>query len=214
MTDEKETHMEFKRAHRAEKRAAVANKLMNIVLDEEKSRLYDQFVGYYQQMHENPKLFLGMTTQHHVRDIRKLVQKHEAETILDYGCGKGMQYIGERVHEKWNNTLPHCYDPGVRGIHKKPMVQFDGVICCDVLEHIPEMLIPETISELGWYAKKFLFVNVAIKLAGKNLPSGENVHVTVRPREWWIEQFEEHLTKDIDFVLNTGDLGKGDADEE
>lgn len=207
--NEKFDHMEFKRAHRAEKRAAVESKLMNIVLDEEKTRVFDQFVEFYQQMHENPKWFLGMTTQHHVRDIRKLVRKHHAKTLLDYGCGKGIQYLGERLHEHWSNILPHCYDPGVRGLHKKPTRQFDGVICCDVLEHIPELLIPDTISELGWYAKKFLFVNVAVRPAGKFLPNGENVHVTVHPREWWEVQFHLYLTKDIDFVLNIDDLDKG-----
>lgn len=210
---EKESHMEFKRAHRAEKMEHTEFKWMCRNLDREKTETFDRFVGFYKQMHENPKLFLGMTTQHHIREIRKLVRKHKTKSLLDYGCGKGMQYIGERLHEEWGGILPHCYDPGVRGLHKKPQRQFDGVICCDVLEHIPELLIPDVIEELGWYAKKFLFVNVAVRPAGKVLPNGENVHVTVHPREWWEAQFHLHLTKEVDFILNTEDLPKGGNNE-
>lgn len=211
--NEKETHMEIKRAHRAEKLEHTEFKWACRNLDREKTKVFDQFIGFYQQMHESPKLFLGMTTQHHVRDIRKLVRKHYAKNLLDYGCGKGMQYIGERLHEGWGGILPHCYDPGVRGLHKKPQRQFDGVVCCDVLEHIPEILIPDVIEELGWYSKKFLFVNVATQLAGKTLPNGENVHVTVHPREWWEVQFHLYLNKEIDFVLNTGSLSKGNDND-
>lgn len=194
---DKAGRMNHKREHRAARQ-------VNIEHESLKSELSKKFVGFYKFMHQSPKRFLGLTTQHHAKEISLLVVKHEAKTLLDYGSGKGMQYLNLRVHEQWGGILPYCYDPGVFGIHKKPrervisdspdhLAIFDGVICCDVMEHIPEQLIPDTVEEIMSMASKFAYVNVALSPAGKNLPNGENAHVTLKPKEWWVDQFSQHI---------------------
>ena len=64
-----------------------------------------------------------------------------AKTLLDYGAGQGWQYTEECYHVLWN-IMPTLYDPAVAAFHVKPSQRFDGVICTDVLEHIPEAELP------------------------------------------------------------------------
>lgn len=105
----------------------------------------DELHDLYRRTHAgNPKRFLGYTTKLYVQPIKRLIEETGAVSLLDYGCGKGYQYLGgRRVHERWGGLLPHCYDPGVLGLHEKPERKFDGVISCDVMEHVPEHLIPQ-----------------------------------------------------------------------
>ena len=49
--------------------------------------------------------------------------------LLDYGSGKGYQYLLARIHENWGGHLPICYDPGVIQLATRPPGRFDGIIC-------------------------------------------------------------------------------------
>lgn len=139
----------------------------------------------YAELHQNQKHFLGYSILPHVERIKGLVEDTGSRTLLDYGCGKGFQYLKERVHEAWG-ILPYCYDPGVRAISDKPQGKFDGVICTDVLEHIEESDVPGVLDELVGYAHRFVFLAICCRPAGhKRLPDGRDVHVTVKPPEWW-----------------------------
>jgi len=186
-----EQHRAQKQAAMKAKRQARAQKQMNSTLDEEKALLVDQFHDFYQTMHHDPKKFLGFSTKHYIQEIGDLVRRHRAKSLLDYGCGKGMQYLSLRAHDQWEGVLPYCYDPGVRGLHKKPDGVFDGVICCDVMEHIPELLVSDVIEELFSYAEKFVFANIALTPARKTLPNGQNAHVTLKSENWWRRKFDQ-----------------------
>lgn len=186
MSMEKDERIAFKRRIRA-------MRIVNLNVKEEKDKIREEYVGFYKSMHKNPKRFLGLTTQHHIELIANLIKRHNANSLLDYGSGKGMQYLNRRIHESWGGILPHCYDPGVFGIHKKPQQKFDGVICCDVLEHIPELLIEETILELSEFSEKFIYANIALSPAGKKLPNGENAHVTLKSEQWWWSHFDKFV---------------------
>ncbi|HKZ43150.1 MAG TPA: hypothetical protein VJ044_19485, partial [Candidatus Hodarchaeales archaeon] len=58
----------------------------------------------------------------------------------------------------------------------------------DVLEHVPEEEIDEVLKEIFEYAQKFVFLSISTKLADKKFPDGENVHVCVKPPDWWLEK--------------------------
>jgi hypothetical protein len=109
-----------------------------------------------------------------------------AKTLLDYGCGEGKQYTIEYWHSFWN-IMPTLYDPAVKEFSKRPKGQFDGVICTDVLEHVPIDELDVAIEDLVGYSKLWCFVSVCCRRAktNKNLPDGRNAHVTIRPRRWW-----------------------------
>lgn len=154
------------------------------------------YAAEYRRLHENEKHFRGSSMIKHVETIAELVEAHKASTLLDYGCGKGQQYTHMRVHERFG-ILSRLYDVGVRELSNRPDTTFDGVICTDVMEHIEEADISGILKDVGGFAKPGGFVFFSIDCApaknnrkdkGKMLSDGRNVHLTVKPPEWWNEQ--------------------------
>lgn len=141
----------------------------------------------YGELHANPKRFHGYSILDHVPDIAELVKSTSSKTLLDYGCGKGYQYLVTRVHEQWGGALPYCYDIGIPQMHDgKKAGPFDGVICTDMLEHIEEADVPTVLADIFSLSRKFVFLTVSCSPARhKTLPDGRNVHLTVKPPAWW-----------------------------
>jgi hypothetical protein len=148
------------------------------------------------------RTFDGKSLPRQAHRIRKLIGSTGARTILDYGSGKGDQYLPAKVMEngasRWNSIQEYwgvesirCYDPGHAPFSALPQARFDGVICTDVLEHCPQDDLPWIVGELFAFARLFVFANVACYPAVKTPPNGENAHCTIRPVEFWREVFEQ-----------------------
>jgi hypothetical protein len=137
----------------------------------------------------NDKHFSGKMSQLQVREIRQLVEWSKPTRILDYGSGKGFQYLEKRLHEHWGGVLPYCYDPGVVQIGRKPDGKFTGVICTDVMEHIDPDDVDEILGDI--FGSLYLtglvwtYFHISTRPAGKTFEDGENVHLCVRPESWW-----------------------------
>lgn len=140
----------------------------------------------YKQMHAEGH-FPGHSTEKNSDAIKSLIDRYKAETILDFGSGKGEQYTVLKLHEKWGVPMPKRYDPAVPGLDKMPGAfdLFDGVICCDVLEHLEGHELREAIFHASLRATKFCFFSVNVKPAKKLLPDGRNAHLTIQTPEWW-----------------------------
>lgn len=148
----------------------------------------------YGSMHaRNPTWFSGYSIKASIGEIADLVFEFQPDRLLDYGSGKGYQYLEQRLHRHWGGLLPHCYDPGVRQLRKKPEGTFGGIICTDVMEHIEEADVEETLGRIFGHAAltAFVFFYIACRPTHcKRLPDGRDVHVTVRPPEWWGRQMD------------------------
>jgi hypothetical protein len=171
----------------------------------------------YDQLHEqHPKYFSGFTLKRYADDVAKLVNLCKPERLLDYGSGKGYQYLTKRLHMKWGGLLPHCYDVGVRQLSERPEGRFDGVICTDVLEHIAEPDLPIIIKDIMSFWEideppSFFFASVSCRPSEKKeLSDGRNVHLTIKPREWWEALFE----RTVNPVLRDGIVFKVMYDDE
>jgi len=149
----------------------------------------------YGEMHESGKRFPGYSLGAYVDSIAKLVEKHDATRLLDYGSGKGYQYLARRYHERWGGVLPYCYDIGVSQLSAKPEGQFDGVICTDMLEHIERDDLPLIIDELIGYTVNggFLFLGISCRPTRKKLPKGGDVHRTIERPDWWAKLLKHQL---------------------
>lgn len=149
-------------------------------------------IDQYRALHRQEWIFSGQSTIPHGRAIAALVQSHRARTLLDYGCGKARHYSQVKLHEIWGGVLPTLYDPGVEAFAAKPAPEtlFDGVICCDVAEHIPPEEVEAFLRELIGYARKFVFMTISTVHASKRLPDRRNVHLTVQPAKWWNAELE------------------------
>jgi len=147
-----------------------------------------ELIPAYKRLHaHNPTWFRGYSTKKWVEWITEKIEETNTTSLLDYGCGKGFQYFQYRYHELyWGGILPYLYDPAVSGLDKKPTGTFDGTICIDVLEHIPETDLDETVEEILNYAKKWCFFAIGIGRSRKKLPNGRNVHVTRWKEDKWL----------------------------
>jgi hypothetical protein len=165
---------------------------MDAEVTEHYGRLYrDYHIAY-------PKVLGGRMTKGKVEIVKQLVAGLPAATLLsgvprllDYGSGKGYQYLAHRVHEQWGGSMPICYDPGVRQLAERPEGKFDGIICCDVLEHIEERHLPDILTDVFGYVtptgRPFVFLHTCCRPARKHFDDGTNLHMTVKDPAWWEE---------------------------
>ena len=161
-------------------------------------------IAQYCTMHAEGERFLGVPAEHtfsgislmpQAQDIKRLIRQTAARSVLDYGSGKGRQYLPQRieldggrwesVQDYWDVDYVRCYDPCFALFSELPAEQCDGVISTDVLEHCPEDDLPWIVDEMFGFARTFVFLTIACHLARKRLPNGENAHCTIKPLDWW-----------------------------
>jgi hypothetical protein len=170
------------------------------------SERYRELLSMYQVVHDEglpgqniaaENAFSGGSSKRQLPIVRGLIRATGSRTILDYGAGKGGVYkardfqlkgeVVSSVQDYWGVEQITCYDPGFQPFATLPQGQFDGVVCIDVLEHLPEQDLPWVLEEQFRYARKFVFGNIASYPANKTLPNGENAHCTIQPLPWWQE---------------------------
>ena len=167
---------------------------------------YLELVAQYQHLHRHGDPERGVLPEHQyvgrslprqVKPIKTLIDRFASKTILDYGAGRGKQYtapIGApptdgspplTIPDYWGVDSVTCYDAGYEPFGTLPTGTFDGVVCTDVLEHVPQQDLAWVLDEIFSYARKFVFINLASYPAKAILPNGENAHCTVEPLAWW-----------------------------
>ena len=150
------------------------------------------WIEEYKKYHaENETNYPGNNLKPQLHHIKDLVQDTKAETLLDYGCGKGLQYTEWKHHEELG-VMPTLYDPAVPEYQKLPEGSFHGIYSTDVMEHIPKEQLPETFEYIFSRAERFVFLAICTKPAIAVLPNGENAHCTVEPigfRETMIDKY-------------------------
>lgn len=169
---------------------------------------YTQLVDFYKQMHDAgtgklqaSETFDGASLVPHIARIRMVIQEFRSKTLLDYGSGKGSYYQkksfpvagGKKLgslQQYWGLQHLHLYDPGYPPLAILPDEVFDGVICTDVMEHIPEEDMDWVVDELLGYGRHFVYACIALYPAEKTFPDGSNVHVTLKDPKWWVECWE------------------------
>lgn len=179
------------------------------------STRYVQLLSMYREMHLEGEKYLGIparetfdgrSLQGQIRRVKQLIDRTGAETVLDYGSGKGQQYDPKPIKIKgegeWDGVLDYwgvdevvCFDPAYPPYSTPPSEQFDGVVSTDVLEHCPEDDVPWIVEEMFSFARRFVFATVACYPARKRLPSGENAHITLKDAQWWREVFERSAAR-------------------
>jgi SAM-dependent methyltransferase len=154
----------------------------------------ENLVQEYKNMHSDPKKYIGEFLIPHADNIKELIDIYQVGSILDYGSGKGNQYTVDKIHEThFNNIMPTLYDIGVDGIDVLPNDTFDMVISTDVLEHIPEDLIPNALEEIYNRAKKCVYLAICNTENTKSkFSNGEGVHLTCKKGIWWINKIKPH----------------------
>ena len=157
----------------------------------------NEWIEEYKKFHsEKNQHYPGDNLKPQLHHIVDLVQDTKSETLLDYGCGKGLQYSQWKHHEEIG-VMPELYDPGVPEYEVLPDGPFDGIYSTDVMEHIPKEHLQETFENIFSRAKKFVFLAICTKPALAVLPNGENAHCTVEPMEFWVSVIKKYSPKRV-----------------
>ena len=149
------------------------------------SEYYKESVRLGTEFQKNNKSWAGYDVVKYQKKIKDLVDHYRAKTILDYGCGKGLQYKEklpygggtgyELPKEEWQTFDEYLgvtvfkYDPCVAGFKRKPEKnrKFDGVICTQVLNSIPDDDMTWVRETLENHATKFCFIGVNFQREAK-----------------------------------------------
>ena len=123
--------------------------------------------------------------------IKPLVDFLKPKSVLDYGCGKGN--LVKALAENYPNIKVYGYDPSVEEFDKMPTDKVDLVICTDVLEHIPEDELPETISRIASLSQN-VFFHLHHAKAVAVLPNGENAHCTILTPQQYANLFKNFFS--------------------
>ena len=153
------------------------------------------YIEQYKIMHQEEERYPGESLESRAPSIKALINKFDAKSLLDYGCGKGFQYTQKNLHKTYfNGIMPALYDPAVPTHNVIPEGTFDGVISTDVMEHIPEYQLDEIFKEIYSRADKFVYLGISTIPAIAILPNGENAHCTIKPIEWWVNKIKPFAT--------------------
>ena len=121
--------------------------------------------------------------------------------VLDIGCGDG--YLVNRLLKEGVDaygcdiTLAGIPNPSPRfrqcPAWRLPYKdgEFELTITTDVLEHIPEEMIPQVAREIQRITSR-ISVHIIATFPERKY-QGHEVHLTVRPMEWWAQRFKGSL---------------------
>ncbi len=123
--------------------------------------------------------------------ISALIDFLKPKTILDYGCGKGG--LVKALAEKYPNVKVYGYDPAVEKFSKMPVDKADLVVNTDVLEHIPEDELPETVARIASISQN-VFFHLHHAKAASILPNGENAHCTIWSPQQYANLFSKYFS--------------------
>ena len=171
------------------------------------SKYYYDVIKKYKVFHENGiknqpgfSTFLGYSLTKWILKIQEIIKTNNCNSLLDFGCGKAFLYknkfrIGDKefrnLSDFWNLQNIYLYDPGLEEYSDYPKGKYDGIICTDVVEHIPEDDVLNFIDELFKLSNKFIFVVIATMPASKYFDDGKNLHLSLKDQEEWKKIFLE-----------------------
>jgi ubiquinone/menaquinone biosynthesis C-methylase UbiE len=161
----------------------------------EKNKYNDAYLNQY-----HPKNVLDGWYDKYCENIEKAIK--QPIRVLDIGCGPGytraigLKYNIDVIGLDIASALVPCWSH-----YKIPAVvaassaipfknnSFDVVTVWDVMEHIPEEGILETLREIVRVGKNKTAVSFLICLTEELIKfEGKQFHVTIKPIEWWVDK--------------------------
>jgi hypothetical protein len=198
------------------------------------SPYYIESVAVGRRFQQQNKSWAGYDVVKYQKKIYDLVQRYNAKTILDYGCGKGLQYTdplpygakpGEELQlDQWQTfdqylgVTVYAYDPCVAGLDTPPPAdaRFDGVICTQVLNSIPDDDLPWVRNTLEQHAEKFCFIglNFQREAKGKKAMYDSEYFREPRTREFFKRYYADWSGSDLFWWFKDRSHYPGWADEQ
>jgi hypothetical protein len=112
--------------------------------------------------------------------LEPVLRKHECKTLLDYGCGKGVQWQaledGSLLQDKLG-VIPTLYDPGWPKHMKEPKGKYDIVVMTQVLGNIPKIDAEWFFNRLESFAEKAIFIGERTERLSKRVHPDHEEHL-------------------------------------
>lgn len=153
------------------------------------------YIEQYQMLHQK-ELDYGISGSNYYEIACLIIDYLKPKTVLDYGCGKAI--LITQLAKKYPDIKFYGYDPAISERSTLPIDKADLVINTDVLEHIPEDVLPSVVERISKISDKCFF-GIHHALAYTFLPNGENAHCTVKPVFWYYHLFESYF-KNITYL--------------
>ena len=127
--------------------------------------------------------------------IKKIESLEGAPSVIDFGFGRGsaMNFFEERgievagveiskyAVEEQKKKGKKVYHTSLDNLNMFVDKRFRIGFCNDVIEHIPENLIAQSLDEMTRVCSDYLFLSVCPTPSNHLSQTGENLHLTVRP---------------------------------
>ena len=134
-------------------------------------------------LHFKKNTFKGYSLRYNINNINNIINIHNINSLLDYGCGKALEYSPNPYNKK--KLEIYLFDPYFQKYKKPPIKKYELTICTDVMEHVEEENITNVLNNIYKHTDKAVYFSIATRHAKKNLPDGRNAHVTIFPEEKW-----------------------------
>jgi len=126
-------------------------------------------------------------------EFKKLLDKHNFKSVLDFGAGKG--HVTNTLVNNYPNITIYSYDPVT---YNNPLPDnVDVIYSSDVLEHIEPDLLDTTLEDLFNRANYYQYHLIACHPAKKKLNDGRNAHLIIEEPDWWRSKLENFNDWDI-----------------
>lgn len=154
----------------------------------------------YRELHKNNK-FLSKTILKYKVQLEEICRTHSVKTVLDFGCGNGSAYLKDSLDKELGVDVT-LYDPYVPAFSEFPEYEFDSLFCIDVMEHIPEYQLQETIEKMLKNIRYCAFFTFCNRPSKKTFSDGSNVHCTLKSGQEWSSLIESFNTRKIPIILS------------
>lgn len=145
-------------------------------------RITPEYLAEQQLLHAAPRGYGGRGSKW-ADLVASQAKRFQLWEILDYGCGQAT--LGAALNAR--GFFCADYDPAIPAFAADPE-QVEFVVCTDVLEHVEEACVDEVLDHLRHLAVFALFVVISLVPTDKTLSDGRQAHITLRPRDWWLDQ--------------------------
>ena len=128
--------------------------------------------------------------------------KH-GDTLTDFGCGAGraMSFFTQHGLKCQGVDLVHFphLDNVVAPLWDLPLdlPRTDWGFCCDVMEHIPPVLVADVLHQISHVALRGIYLGIAHFEDNAHhwtpVLKGQQLHLTVKPPGWWAGMIAAHM---------------------
>jgi len=134
------------------------------------------------------------------------------DTLADFGCGTGRaahMFLERGLNVNLIDIAPNCLDGEIQALtlmmpHRITFTEAclweltsdiesaDWLYCCDVMEHLPEAYVEQTLAQLAQRNKKGGCFQIFLQDEPFGTLIEDHLHLTIQNQEWWVEKISKH----------------------